>query len=247
MNREVEFAQKLQELKDNARLQGGYLTKEQIEEAFDYMTAEQLEMVYDYFEKQKVGIGEPIIAEESLSGEDKGYLDYYLQELGELQEIAEGEKRAITMSAMAGDKEAREQMILMYLPQVVEVAKLYTGQGVLLEDLIGEGNAAVVAGVSMIDCLEEPEEAEGMLGKRMMDAMEELVQENSTEGQLNEVIVARVNKIMEAAKDMAEELQREVTKEEVARELHMAIEEIEEAIRISGHGIEYITKKDKEA
>ena len=39
---------------------------------------------------------------------------------------------------MAGDADAKHRMIEIFLPQVAEIAKLYAGQGVFLEDLIGE-------------------------------------------------------------------------------------------------------------
>lgn len=85
------------------------------------------------------------------------------------------------MSAMAGDSLAQEKLCTAYLPQVVDVAKLYAGQGVYLEDLIGEGNVAVAMGVKMLGALEKPSEAEGMLGKMMMDAMEDYISEYAEE------------------------------------------------------------------
>ena len=54
----------------------------------------------------------------------------------------------------------------------------HAGQGVFLEDLIGEGNVALTMGVTMLGSLEEPSEAEGMLAKMMMDAMEEYIEEH---------------------------------------------------------------------
>ena len=62
----------------------------------------------------------------------------------------EGEKEAVTISAMAGDRDAQKRLIEIYIPKVVEVAKLYAGQGVFVEDLIGEGNLAVTIGVTQL-------------------------------------------------------------------------------------------------
>ncbi len=75
----------------------------------------------------------------------------------------------------------RSAFIEIYLPQVIEISKLYTGQGVYIEDLVGEGNLALAQGVTMLGCLEHAKEAEGMLMKMVMDAMEELIQEDLTE------------------------------------------------------------------
>ena len=82
---------------------------------------------------------------------------------------------------MAGETDAKKRLIEIYLPQVIEISKLYTGQGVYIEDLVGEGNLALAQGVTMLGCLEHAKEAEGMLMKMVMDAMEELIQEDLTE------------------------------------------------------------------
>ena len=82
---------------------------------------------------------------------------------------------------MAGETDAQKRLVEIYLPQVIEISKLYTGQGVYIEDLVGEGNLALAQGVTMLGCLEHAREAEGMLMKMVMDAMEELIQEDLTE------------------------------------------------------------------
>ena len=62
------------------------------------------------------------------------------------------------MSALAEDRDAQAKLVEIYLPQVVELSKLYAGQGALVEDLIGEGNVAVAAAVTMLACVESIEE-----------------------------------------------------------------------------------------
>lgn len=130
-------------------------------------------------------------------------------------------------------------MINLFLPQVVDIAKLYSGQGVLLEDLIGEGNVALAAGVEMLGCLEAPEEVEGMLGKMIMDAMENYIAENSEAKKADMQVVDKVNRISDQAKELAESLQRKITVEELAAETGIDEEEIKEAIKFSGNKIEY--------
>ena len=181
MEKELLFVDKLQELKDTAKAQGGIVTGEQVEETFAEfeLDEEQFQMVYDYLKQHKIGIGEAVDPEDYMSGEEKQYLQIYLDELKALPSFTDGEKRAATMAAMAGDAMAQEKLCNMYLPQVVDMAKLYVGQGALLEDLIGEGNVAVAIGVTMLGALESPEEADGMIGSMMMDAMETYIEENA--------------------------------------------------------------------
>lgn len=242
MEKEILFAKTLEAVKQMAREQGNCVTKEQIEEAFAEMdlAEEQLELIVDYLQKHKIGIGEQVNPDDYLTEEENNYIDTYLEELQLLKEVSEGEREAITLSAMAGDIQAQKRLIEIYLPQVVEIAKLYSGQGVFMEDLIGEGNLAVAAGVSMLGCLEHAHEAEGMLGKMIMDAMEDYISENMEESKADQKVLERVNKVADQARELAEELQRKVTIEELAEETKLSKEVILEAIRISGGSIEYI-------
>lgn len=245
MSKETEFAQTLQEVVNQAKDNGNCIAKEAVEEAFasQNLTKEQLELVFDYLVKHKIGIGEPVDLDDYLSEEDKNYLDTYLEEIEALEKVSEGEKEAITISAMAGDLDAQRKLIEVYIPQVIDVAKLYAGQGVFLEDLIGEGNLAVAMGVAQLGCLEHPSEAEGMLGKLMMDAMEDFITENVQAEDLDKKILERVNDILYKAKELAESLHRKITPQELSEETGMDMEKILEAIRISGDTIEYIEKE----
>ena len=82
---------------------------------------------------------------------------------------------------MAGDADAKHRMIEIFLPQVAEIAKLYAGQGVFLEDLIGEGNVALTMAAEMLDCAQNAKEAEGTIASMIMEAMENYISENASE------------------------------------------------------------------
>ena len=242
MNKELLFAKTLEKVKDIAKDQGNCISEEQVQKEFEVLglNNDQLQMVYDYLVKHKIGIGQPVNIDDYLSEEEKDYLQTYLDEIAALPQVSAGEKEAITLSAMAGDPDAQGRLTEIYLPDVVEIAKLYTGQGVLLEDLIGEGNVAVAIGVTMLGCLENASEAQGMLGKMIMDAMEEYIQETASNEKADQKIVDKVNKVMDAARELSDELKRKVTIEELMQETGMSRNKILEAIRFSSNNIEYI-------
>lgn len=242
MNREVLFAKTLEDVKKLAADQGGFVEEEQVKEAFAELSLdnEQLQMVFDYLVKHKVGIGAPVDLDDYLSEEEKNYLQMYLDEIAELEPISDGEKEAVTISAMAGDMDAQARLVTAFLPEVIEIAKIYTGQGVLLEDLIGEGNLALTMGTAMLGCAENAKDAQGMLVRMVMDAMEEYIAENADAEKADLKIVDKVNKVMEKAKELSEELHREVTVQELMDETKMSEKTIRDAIRFSGHKIEYI-------
>lgn len=246
MNKEVLFANTLEQVRNLAKEQGNCVSEEQVKEAFAALdlNIEQLQMVFDYLVKHKVGINEPVNVDDYLTDEERNYLQDYLDELVQLPKVSDGEKEAITISAMAGDINAQNRLTEIYLPDVVEIAKIYTGQGVLLEDLIGEGNVALAMGSTMLGCLEKPAEAQGMLVKMMMDAMEDYIAENASNEKADLKVVQKVNKVMEAAKELAEEFRRKVTVEELAAETKMSQNAIREAIKFSGNNIEYIEEEE---
>ena len=109
-----------------------------------------------------------------------------------------------------------------------------------LEDLIGEGNVALAVGVTMLGSLEAPSEAQGMLGKLIMDAMEEYIQENLQNEKEDQKVADKVNLVLEKAKELSEDLHRNVTVEELAAETKLSEKAIRDAVRMSGFKIEYI-------
>ncbi len=240
MDREVRFAKALEAVKEKAKEQNHSISKEQVEEAFAplELTGEQMEMVYQYLHQHKISVGEQIDLDEYLQEEEKDYLENYLEELRALPDASEGEREAITLSAMAGDADAQKRLTEVFLPEVAEIAKLYAGQGVYLEDLIGEGNVAVAMGVTMLGALEHASEVRGMLAKLIMDAMEEYIAENAEESKKDKRIADKVNKVADAANELYEELHRKVTIEELMNETGMSRKAIEDAARMSGNKIE---------
>ncbi|NLL80286.1 MAG: hypothetical protein GX234_10990 [Clostridiales bacterium] len=246
---ELLFAKTLEKVVKRAKAQNHVISKEQVREEFMALklSEEQLQMVLDYLKNHKIGIGEPVDLDEYLTEDDLDYLDMYLQDLGGLSEVSEGEKKAVTLSAMAGEKAAKQKLIEIYLPQVVEVAKLYAGQGVFMEDLIGEGNMALTLGVEMLGCLETAEEAAGLLGKMMMDAMEDFIRESGAADDGGKELAERADQLYRQAKELSESLLRKVTVAELSREIEMEEEEIRDILQAMGGSLDYIEEGAEDA
>lgn len=232
----------LKEIKNLAKSQGNMIGKEQLDELLEELALEkeQMNLVVEYLLQNKIGIDETLNPEDFMSNEDKNYLEIYLEELKSLPERNDGEKKAITIAAMAGEKDAQASLIEIFLPEVIEIAKLYAGQGAMLEELIGEGNVALTMGVGMLNCLETPEEVDGMLGKMIMDAMEDYINIEADEANAEETLVEKVNTVAEKIKELYETLGRKITVWEVANETQFSIEEIEEVLLLSEDLVDYI-------
>lgn len=248
MREETVFSQTLEKICALAKDQGNIVRKEQVKSAFAdagiEMGSQQLSMVYEYLKTKKIGIGEPVDPFDYLSEEEADYLDSYLKELEMLADITEGEKEAITLSAMAQDPDAKFKLIEVFLPQVVEIAKLYAGQGAYLEDLIGEGNVALTMAVEMLDSAENVPAAHGMIASMIMEAMENYIAENADEKKTGEKLATRANDVLERAEEMAKEMGRKVTIQELSDETGMSAEQIREAVRITADNIDFLDTKE---
>lgn len=262
MRDEQAFRRLMIQVRAQAKRQGDCISREKVRGLFAQMelTTEELMLVCHYLEEEKVTVLEDEAAYDAhaqeISQKETGknktvkknssaYLDMYLEDIAELEEISREERLLKIAQVLEKRETANEVLPVLYLREVVDVARLYEGQGVAIEDLIGEGNIAVLTGAKILECCETPEEVETFLMKMIMDSMEALIMESSTDEELDLQVLARVNELNEKAKELAEALEREVTLEELSVELETDIDELKETLRLSGDAIPYI-KHDHE-
>lgn len=254
MDREILFARTLEKVRKQAGVQGNRISSKQVREAFAELALEeaQLALVYDYLEKHHIRVDKESLSEtpaeasddeENLTEEETDYLQEYVSSLQELPVLSVGEKEAVFLSAMAGEVSAQKQLMEAFLLQVVDMAKIYAGQGVYLEDLIGQGNVALSEGVSMLGAAENAQDAEGMLAWFIMDAMEKLIAEGQENRSADKKLEDKVNHIAKQAKELADDLRRKVTIKELADENGIPEEEIRDVYRLSGYVIEDLEDK----
>ena len=247
-NKEKEFAEMLKLVTRTARENKNMITSEEVRSAFSELDLDdkQFQMVFDYLKGHKIGLDEEaVFTDEELTDEETNYLNDYLENLKELPEYTDGEKRAIEMSAISGDKEAQNKLIECFLPLVVDVARMYTEQGVYLEDLIGEGNFALTKGVTMLDAVGEPEEVESFLYKLMLDAMEAIIESNLAEDAGEQKVLKLVQEVADKATELAQDLRRKVTVKELMDETGWDEDKIRSAIKFSGDNIEDLESGEK--
>lgn len=239
---EQEFINKLSELKDMAATQGNVISEGQLDDICKEMDLndEQRGLVEGYLKSQKIGVGEAVDLDEYMTADDKHYIDVYLEELSELPKISQGEKEAYLIQAISGDSFAKNKLIECFLPQVVDIAKIYVGQGVPLEDLIGEGNVALTVLMDMLGSQESPQEAEEMIIQMVMEAMESLISDDYEAKQGFEEWAEKANMVMEKAKELADELMRKVTIIELSKETGMDIQFIKDVCEVTAGAIEVI-------
>lgn len=246
MTPQEQFLKSLEEIKDLAALQGGFISTIQLDECMPDMNDTQRTLIKDYLKQNKIGLDKPLEGEESPeeTGED-GHLNIYLDELKESEPVNEDKKKLLLREALNGGKLAKENLIEAYLPAVVDIAKLYAGQGADMADLIGEGNVALTVSVENLNCVDTPEDADSMIVKMIMNSMEAFIGLENEEEQMMEQVLTDTAKVLEQAKQMAEELLRKVTVEELSKETDIPEDKIREAMQFAKECMDYIEEEGK--
>ena len=237
--KQVLFLKRLKETAGKAAENGNKITEEELKEAFADLELDEKQMtqVRDFLKSKGVGIGEPLPLEEVISEEEMNHLKEYEEMIDSIEIPSDNVMDAIKLSAMAGERNAQQRLTEYSLRKVVDIARLYAGQEVFMEDLIGAGNEALLIAVTQLAPLEKPDEVDGDLGRRIMDAMEDLIAMNLDEKAAEKAVEERVNLVADRARELAQELGRKVSVQEVAAEYEMDPEDVREAVRLSGNAI----------
>src|SRR5205823_11037426 len=82
-------------------------------------------------------------------------LQIYLQDINETPLLSADEERELAERVAAGDPYAREHMVKANLRLVVNISRGYLGKGLVLEDLIEEGNLGLMRAVEGFDGMME--------------------------------------------------------------------------------------------
>ena len=240
IQKEQKFLSLLQETLKQARGNGGRISRDEIEEIFASLSLEksQLEQVEGYLKAHKIVVGTQAGDLDTLPREEKDFLTSYMEMLSDIPELSDSVLEAVKISAMAGEHSAQKELSEQMLRDVVDIARLYAGQGVSIEELIGAGNEALVTGVRLLGHLDSPQDVDGEIGRRIMDSMEDLIAAMLDDNAMDRKMEDMVNLVADKAHELAEELGRKVTPMELAGEGDVTAEQIMEAVRLTGGKIE---------
>jgi RNA polymerase primary sigma factor len=78
-------------------------------------------------------------------------LNTYLREIRDDPLLSASEERSLAEAIASGDRDARARMIQANLRLVVKIAREYVGRGLVLDDLIGEGNLGLIRATEEFD------------------------------------------------------------------------------------------------
>ncbi len=239
MEGKAEFLKKLQGLVIFAQEKGNQITIEEVKGYFseEYLTEEQMELVFDYLLTQKVVVKGYLRMTEEVeetvvfSEEEQAYLEEYLEDLKAFKKVDKNERKVLFENVLQGDAKAKERLIEVYLPEVVEIAKLMHHPEIFLGDMIQEGNVGLILGMEM---LKDVESAHNTIVTQIKESIHMLTEEQDKFTSRDRSMVEKVRLLDESIQTLTEELGRKVTIGELAVHMGLTEEEVEDILRLTG-------------
>lgn len=153
----------------------------------------------------------------------------YLDEIKEIDSCDKAENERLLQEFRGGNPAAKNRLIEGNLKMVLEMVQGYLNRGVPAGDLVQEANMALVMAAA------EYEEGnfEDFVRERVKAALLEAVEEQSQETETARKMLDRVNRLKDVSQDMAEELGREATVEELAERMKLTGDEIKEIMKLT--------------
>jgi RNA polymerase primary sigma factor len=156
-------------------------------------------------------------------------LRLYLREISRISLLTATREALLAERAEQGDKDARNSLIEANLRLVVSIAKKYVGQGLSLEDLIGEGNIGLIRAVTKFDYRK---------GFRfstyatwwIKQAITRAILEGTRTVRLPVYIMEEVMRVKRMTRQLYQELGREPTPENIGMRLNIPPERVNELL-----------------
>jgi RNA polymerase primary sigma factor len=148
----------------------------------------------------------------------------YLREIGKIPLLNAEEELALAQRVVAGEKKAKDKMAEANMRLVVSIAKRYSGRGLDFLDLIQEGNTGLLRAVEKFD----PDKGFKFSTYAtwwIRQAITRAIADQARTIRIPVHMVETINKLLRTQRRMTQELNREPTIEELAKELDMKIKQ----------------------
>jgi len=177
--------------------------------------------------------------EEEVKLSDQNYLDdiaddsvrLYLREIGKIPLLKPDEELALAYEVIAGKKKAKDKMAEANMRLVVSIAKRYVGRGLDLLDLIQEGNTGLLRAVEKFD----PDKGFKFSTYAtwwIRQAITRAIADQARTIRIPVHMVETINKLLRTQRRLTQELNREPTNEEIAKEMEIDVEKVEHIMKI---------------
>ena len=156
----------------------------------------------------------------------------YLREIGRIPLLSYEEETELAKKVLEGDEEAKQKLAEANLRLVVSIAKKYVGRGMLFLDLIQEGNMGLIKAVEKFDY------TKGFKFSTyatwwIRQAITRAIADQARTIRIPVHMVETINKLIRTSRHLLQQMGREPTPEELAKELDMSVEKVQEIQKIA--------------
>lgn len=231
------FMETVRNVADIIRTSAEQMSEEEILAYFEDMDLDnsQKRLVMEYLMNPENGSmdGKPDeddIEEESNGADSAGsrIFQMYLEELSLLPEYTEDEKEDLYKKLLQGETGVIETISTVWLEKVLRIAKKYLDTGLNMEDLVQEGNMALLLKLQDLCGSKETVDVENLLEQAVEEGVMSYASEISSERELENTIVGKISLVHEAKKLLSEEKGHYPTMEELSEYTKMSVEELKD-------------------
>jgi len=154
----------------------------------------------------------------------------YLKEIGQIRLLSAEEEVELAKAVAEGDQSAKNKLTEANLRLVVSIAKKYSGRGLHILDLIQEGNTGLIRAVDKFDWT-KGNKFSTYATWWIRQAITRAIADQARTIRVPVHMVEVINKATRCNRKLVQELGREPTVEEIAKELNLPVEKIIEANR----------------
>jgi len=170
---------------------------------------------------------------QSITNRETQSLDKYLTEIGKVDLITAQEEVILAQKIREGDQAALERLTKANLRFVVSVAKQYQNQGLILGDLINEGNVGLIKAATRFD------ETKGFkfISYAVWWIRQSIIAAIANQSRAVRLPGNQIGNLIKIRKEQSrleQEFEREPTNEELADSLETTIDKITDSLGISG-------------
>ena len=249
---EAKEENKVKEIIEKAKTKG-QITYGELASQLDEANSEQIDKVFDAFEDLGVDIlqedfDEPDIEDlqevEDIKLEEmdmNAVMDgvniddpvrMYLREIGRIPLLTYDQELELAKKVLEGDEEAKQKLSESNLRLVVSIAKKYVGRGMLFLDLIQEGNMGLIKAVEKFDY------TKGFKFSTyatwwIRQAITRAIADQARTIRIPVHMVETINKLIRTSRHLLQQLGREPSPEEIAKEMEIPVEKVMEIQKIA--------------
>ena len=231
----------------------GKITYGELASELDDANSEQIDKVFDAFEDLGVDVLQEDLEEPNIedlqevedikleeidlnSAMDGVNVDdpvrMYLREIGRIPLLTYDQELELAKKVLEGDEEAKQKLAESNLRLVVSIAKKYVGRGMLFLDLIQEGNMGLIKAVEKFDY------TKGFKFSTyatwwIRQAITRAIADQARTIRIPVHMVETINKLIRTSRHLLQQLGREPTQEEIAKELEIPVEKVMEIQKIA--------------